>query len=733
MSISSKNSAVSFSSQGFTLPELLVTIITIVIVFLGFWGALTITLRGIMQARCRLLALEIANQQMEIIRNFPYAQIGTTEGWPSGNIPSNQIITKEKINFTIRITPRYIDDPFDGLAPQDRIPNDYKKIEIQVTWDKYPCPSPVSLTSTFAPKGLETTTGTGTLFITVFNASGQPVPQAQIQVKNIFLTPNIIINDRTDNDGELKIYALPISVERYQIKVTKSGYSADYTITPNTLGNSTPIKPDVSIIEGEITSVSFNIDKLSTVNIFTVNERCSSIENISFTLSGGKLIGTEPDVVKYSQNLTTNIQGQLSLSLEWDTYNINLNSSFYDLAGSNPLLPLELMPDTVLDLYLVLKERSDHKLLVIIKDAGNGQPISGAEVILTKAAFSQTKITGFGIWTQTDWQEGPGQRDFINEKKYWEDDKGVDTTSSPGNVLLYSGPPYLSFEEEFKDTAYKDQETTTAIWDTVQEEVRLPQVNGEYLTQAAVQSLKLNLDPRIISRVTLGVEQDLNGQTIDYFLSADGGEHFEIVNPGETHEFIWPGNDLRWKALLRTDNSLVTPSIEEVDISYTFADTYVSSGNLTSSIFDTGHLSPNYGALRWGPGTQNPDCGANCLKFQIASSPTNVTETVWTFLGPNGAENTYYTVSNTSIYSGHDNHRFIRYKAFLSTQNKEVSPILSDVFIAYTALCSKPGQVFFPNLEAGVYNITIKMPGYVSYSDTINVSQIDRLEIPLSK
>jgi hypothetical protein len=572
----------------------------------------------------------------------------------------------------------------------------------------------------------------GTLFVTVFNASGQPIPQAQVEIINTNIEPNISIFDQTDNNGELKIYALPESIEHYEITVTKSGYSTDYTVTPGSLGDSTPNKPDVSIIEAEVTSISFSIDKLSRVNIYTVDETCHSIGNISFHLQGEKLIATEPNIAKYSQDLFTNAQGELNLSLEWDSYSIILNSETYDLAGSNPLLPLELTPDVTQNLYLVLKEKSSYKLLVIVKDAGSGLPISGAEVTLTKAASSRTDITGFGAWRQTDWQDGSGQPDFIDQEKYWQDDGGVDTFSSPGNVKLWTGPPYLDFEEEFEDTLYKDGANTTADWDTGEEEVKLPWQGSKYLTNAAVQSLKINTDSRNISRATLNPTQTLNGQTIDYFLSVDAGNNFEIVNPGQTHDFVNQGNDLRWKALLRTDDPLISPVIQEINISYTFASIYTSSGNLTSSTFDTGNPTTQYGRISWQPGSQNPTCGENSLKFQLATNPNYVSDMAWKFLGPDGTSETYYTNSKTAIYQGHGNERYIRYKAYLSTQDTQVSPILSDVAIEYIALCSRPGQVFFSLPQGGNYEISVSMPGYSTYVDTINVSNVDVLEVPLS-
>lgn len=41
---------------------------------------------------------------------------------------------------------------------------------------------------------------------------------------------------------------------------------------------------------------------------------------------------------------------------------------------------------------------------------------------------------------------------------------------------------------------------------------------------------------------------------VDYYLSADGGAHWELVIPGVEHEFVYPGSDLQWRAELLGPN-----------------------------------------------------------------------------------------------------------------------------------------------------------------------------------
>jgi len=70
-----------------------------------------------------------------------------------------------------------------------------------------------------------------------------------------------------------------------------------------------------------------------------------------------------------------------------------------------------------------------------------------------------------------------------------------------------------------------------------------------------------------ISNATLIFTETLSINTrVDYFLSNNGGEKFFQVYNG--HEFIFPtqGNDLRWKAKLKSLSPVLTPRIQQVTI-----------------------------------------------------------------------------------------------------------------------------------------------------------------------
>ena len=252
--------------RGFTLIEVLIGIFLLLIVFLGIVGGFELALKIVAQSKARVTAMSIANARMEEIRNLPYDSVGTIGGIPSGDIPQEETKIVNNIKFTVRTTIVYIDDPFDGVAPDDPVPADYKRAKVSVSW-----PSIIGgnffLISDIAPKGIETTQGGGTLLIAVFDSQGLPLPQAQVSVVNDLVSPNINADYLSDNNGQVMLAGAPTSTEAYKITVTKDGYSQDRTYGRDEIAN--PNKPHASVYEGDLTEISFSIDKTSTFLVET--------------------------------------------------------------------------------------------------------------------------------------------------------------------------------------------------------------------------------------------------------------------------------------------------------------------------------------------------------------------------------------------------------------------------------------------------------------------------------
>lgn len=265
-----KNKKLQKTSEGFTLVETLIALAILAIITVGIFGIFKAVNKSAGIYETRTVATGLANEQMELIRNLPYLQVGTTEGWPQGDIPSNSPARNiNNVNYFVHTDVQYVDDPFDELAPNDPYNADYKKARVWVTWDKYPINNPVTLVTNVVPKGQESIENGGTLSIQVFDNMVAPVSQVSVHIENTNLVPNININTQTNNQGELIVPALPVDTgNNYYIRVTKTGYTSDYTV-PITQQNPSPTLPNQSIQQGIITDVSFTIDQISRLTINT--------------------------------------------------------------------------------------------------------------------------------------------------------------------------------------------------------------------------------------------------------------------------------------------------------------------------------------------------------------------------------------------------------------------------------------------------------------------------------
>lgn len=116
-----------------------------------------------------------------------------------------------------------------------------------------------------------------------------------------------------------------------------------------------------------------------------------------------------------------------------------------------------------------------------------------------------------------------------------------------------------------------------------------------------------------------------------------------------------------------------TPILHEWKVSWQTA--YYENGYLISCPYYAGNAT--YNTISWNASL--PD--GTTIKFQIASSPDNIN---WTdFLGPDGSNDTYYNVSNTPIWSGHNGRGYIKYKAYFETTIASNTPVLHEVIITY--------------------------------------------------
>ncbi|PSO46635.1 MAG: hypothetical protein BRC24_00950, partial [Parcubacteria group bacterium SW_4_46_8] len=124
--------------------------------------------------------------------------------------------------------------------------------------------------------------------------------------------------------------------------------------------------------------------------------------DVSFDIRGEKTIGKRPDgsdIYKTSFATTTDSSGQRGLSdLEWDTYHIRPTpTSTRRIASACRKEPLSLAPATSSDLTLAVADisnASEHSLRVDINDADTGDPVVGANTVLSGGGGTHRDVSG---------------------------------------------------------------------------------------------------------------------------------------------------------------------------------------------------------------------------------------------------------------------------------------------------------------------------------------------------
>jgi hypothetical protein len=158
---------------------------------------------------------------------------------------------------------------------------------------------------------------------------------------------------------------------------------------------------------------------------------------------------------------------------------------------------------------------------------------------------------------------------------------------------------------------------------------------------------------------------------------------------------------------------------------------YLNSGWLESSSIDFGG-AVNYSNIIFSPISQPAQTGANPITFKIASSNTT-SPSQWNYFGPDGTTSTYYTATSTLISGAHNGDRYLRYKAFLNTEDTSYTPTLSEVAFTYTNSCTPPGQSYFSNIPSGDdYTIDVSRTGYTDKSISAEVTSTSQILINLS-
>jgi len=349
--------------KGFTFVEVLVTVFLVSLVFFGIFGAYRLGLYIVGLSQRKIIATNIAQGEIEKIKNLPYVLVGTIGASPpyaSGILEATTSNTINGVIYTIERKILLVVDPSDG---SEHCPVDYKRAEVKVSFSGI-LRGVVSLTTDIVPKTKSEELRIceeqpiGVLLVQVSDAQGNLVSLPTIQV---FDTQNNLRGTFTPSEGR---YEIPLSPGEYKVVVSKEGYSTDRTYSTQEIAQ--PSKRNPLVIDGQVSQITFEIDKVSTMRVRTLttfseefftdyfeNEnKISGSENV--IVGGGQVrLATDTEGYYYSQGHILSVEISPTRLIKWQTFfaveeeeenGTDLKYQFYFASGTDWLL----IPDDIL-------------------------------------------------------------------------------------------------------------------------------------------------------------------------------------------------------------------------------------------------------------------------------------------------------------------------------------------------------------------------------------------------
>jgi prepilin-type N-terminal cleavage/methylation domain-containing protein len=315
---------------GFTLVELSVTVFVIGIVVVAFFGLFISLIRSTIIAKHEAIAVTLATNQMEYLKSLPYDSLAVQGGsiYATSLLPATKTQTLDGIRFTITTSIGYVDDAYDGCgsyptqalkqtycrnypppsgAPAtDLNPADYKIIHVSVTDNSGD--NLASQDTEVSARVSETASTTGAIFVTVTDASGNPVSGATVNVTDSTVSPAVNVSDSTDSNGVAIFYDLPPdSGTDYVIAASDTGYSSLTTIAPS--GSLQPTYASQKILSQQSSAVTLVIAQQGANSLLmqTTDVSGTPISGVKVYAKGGyKKYTSATDYSYYYDNYYSN-------------------------------------------------------------------------------------------------------------------------------------------------------------------------------------------------------------------------------------------------------------------------------------------------------------------------------------------------------------------------------------------------------------------------------------------
>ena len=290
---------------GISLIDVIVGVALLLILFLALFGVLRASLVLSSLAKAKSAGIELANSQMEYLQGLAYDSLGTVNGIPAGIVPQNSTTTVDGVTYVVHTYVEYTDNAADGSGASDTntVTTDYKTGKVKVSYTLYGLTKSIALVSSFAPPGIESTTGGGTLSLRVVNKNNIGVSNAVVQIINASTSPTINFTTLTDTNGYVIIGGAATS-SQFQVYTSLTGYSSAQTYARDGT-NANPTPGYLTIIKNQTTSATFAIDLLGTFIFSTFSPATTTSFSDTFSSSANLTSQTSTQVSGGSLLLAT--------------------------------------------------------------------------------------------------------------------------------------------------------------------------------------------------------------------------------------------------------------------------------------------------------------------------------------------------------------------------------------------------------------------------------------------
>jgi hypothetical protein len=292
--------------QGFSLVEVLVGVMLITVIFFTFYGMYRLSVIIVNQSKNKISAIAISNGQIEKIRSLPYSSVGVIGGFPEGTLESSTTTFLNNVPYVMETRIDFVADPTDGLAyPEDDCPNDYKRVQIKVSWSGI-LKGEIFAVTDIAPENIsqECASEGGILSVSVFDAFGVMVTSPLIEIKD----PDTgeVIKTATPDDGQ---HYFSLATSTYRVEVSRDGYSSERTYGISEVA--IPEKSNPTVLENQLAEISFSIDKTSVFSVKTLSPWGSDFFAESFSNENNISEKNNITVSEGSAKLATDTEGYL--------------------------------------------------------------------------------------------------------------------------------------------------------------------------------------------------------------------------------------------------------------------------------------------------------------------------------------------------------------------------------------------------------------------------------------